>query len=90
MYVVGASDDGNNKCDYIQITEGTKYLTSFLGKNQGKWQLSQPGTEKWENDELHPQTPTDGFTFKEGQNEILITANWGYCMYDSIILEPVS
>ena len=89
VYVVGASDDGNNKCDYIQINEGTKYLTSFLGKNKGKWQLSQPGTEKWENDELHPQTPTDGFTFKEGQNEILITANWGYCMYDSIILEPV-
>ena len=89
VFVVGTSDDGNNKCDYVQINGGDKYLTSYLGKNQGQWTYSQPGTEVWENNELHPKAPKDGFVFKEGTNEILITANWGYCCYDAVILEPI-
>lgn len=89
LFVVGASDDGNNKCDYVQINGGNKYLTSFLGKNKGEWTLSQPGAEVWENNELHPKYPKEGFAFNEGENEILITANWGYCCYDAVILEPI-
>lgn len=89
IFVVGTSDDGNNKCDYIQINGGTKYLTSFLGKQKGEWQTCQPGTEYWENDELHPIVPTNGFELKEGKNTIDITANWGYCCYDAVIIEKI-
>lgn len=89
VFVVGTSDDGNNKCDYFQVNGGEKYLTSYLGSSKGEWKLSQPGTEFWENNELHPIAPTDGFEFKAGTNVIEITANWGYCAYDSVILEPI-
>lgn len=90
IYVVGTSDDGNNKCDYFQVNGGTKYLTSYLGKQKGEWQISQPGTEFWENDELHPVALTNGFELKAGKNTIDITANWGYCAYDSIIIEKIN
>ena len=89
LFIVGTSDDGNNKCDYVQVNGGDKYLTSYLGKNQGEWTYSQPGTEVWENNELHPKAPDDGFALQAGENEILITANWGYCCYDAVILEPI-
>lgn len=90
VFVAGTSDDGNNKCDIVQVNGGGKYYTSYLGKNKGKWQLSQPGTEYWENDELHPIALVDGFEFKAGENVIEIIANWGYCCYDYIILDPIS
>ncbi|MDR1132258.1 MAG: right-handed parallel beta-helix repeat-containing protein [Oscillospiraceae bacterium] len=89
IFVVGASDDGNDKCDYFQLNGGTKYLTSYLGKNKGVWQTGQPGTETWENSELHPTPLINGFELNKGANTIVITANWGYCAYDSIILEPI-
>lgn len=89
LFIVGTSDDGNNKCDYVQVNGGERYLTSYLGKNQGQWTYSQPGTEVWENDELHPDAPDDGFALNAGENEILITANWGYCCYDAVVLEPI-
>lgn len=89
IFVVGTSDDGNNKCDFFQVNGGTKYLTSFLGKNKGVWQTCQPGEEYYENDELHPVTPTDGFELKAGKNTIDITANWGYCAYDAVIIEKI-
>ena len=89
LFIAGTSDDGNNKCDYVQINGGPKYLTSYLGKNKGQWTLSQPGTENWENNELHPIVQTGGFEFQKGKNVIEITANWGYCAYDYIVLEPI-
>ncbi|MDD4413090.1 MAG: right-handed parallel beta-helix repeat-containing protein [Oscillospiraceae bacterium] len=89
VFVVGTSDDGNNKCDYFQVNGGTKYLTSYLGSTKGAWTMSQPGTEFWENNELHPVALTNGFEFNAGKNVIEITANWGYCAYDSVILEPI-
>lgn len=89
LFVVGGSDDGNNKCDYVQVNGGERYLTSYPGGETGSWQLSQPGTELWENNVLVPQAPAEGFAFQEGQNEITITANWGYCAYDCIYLEQI-
>lgn len=89
LFVVGGSDDGNNKCDYVQINDGPTYLTAYYGKNQGKWTLSQPGTEMWVNNELTPQSPAEGFALQEGENVITITANWGYCAYDCIYLEEI-
>ena len=89
IFVVGTSDDGNNKCDYFQVNGGTKYLTSFLGKQKGEWQICQPGEEYWENDELHPAVLTNGFELKAGKNTIDITANWGYCAYDAVIIEKI-
>lgn len=89
IYVIGTSDDGNNKCDFFQVNGGEKYLTSFMGKSKGVWQTCQPGTESWENDELHPTALTDGFELKAGKNRIEITANWGYCCYDAILVEKI-
>lgn len=89
IYVIGTSDDGNNKCDYFQVNDGEKYLTSFMGSQKGEWQTCQPGTESWENDELHPTVLTNGFELNAGRNRIEITANWGYCCYDSIIVEKI-
>lgn len=89
IFVVGGSDDGNNKCDFVQVNGGDRYLTSYPGRNQGAWQLSQPGTEVWANNELVPQTPAEGFALNAGENEITITANWGYCAYDCIYIEKI-
>ncbi|MBD5102029.1 MAG: hypothetical protein HDT27_04900 [Subdoligranulum sp.] len=89
LFIVGGSDDGNNKCDYVQVNGGPAYLTSYPGKDQGEWRLSQPGTEAWANSELTPQTPAEGFPFGEGENVITITANWGYCAYDCVYLEMI-
>lgn len=89
IFVVGTSDDGENKCDYFQVNGGEKYFTSFSGAEKGKWQTCQPGTENWENNQLRPLAPTDGFALKKGSNTIEITANWGYCCYDYIIVEKI-
>lgn len=89
LLVVGTPDEGNNKCDYVQVNDGPRYLTSFLGRKQGQWQTSQPGTENWVNNTLMPQPPLDGWEFNEGVNTITITANWGYCAYDCIYLQEI-
>lgn len=89
LFIVGGSDDGNNKCDYIQVNGGPTYLTSYLGKYRGEWALSQPGTEAWMNNELVPQTPAEGFQLNEGENVITVTANWGYSAYDCIYIEKI-
>lgn len=89
LFVVGGSDDGNDKCDYIQVNGGPQYLTSFPGEEQGVWQLCQPGTEFWSNGVLLPLVPTEGFALNEGENEIVITANWGYSVYDCIYIEKI-
>lgn len=89
LFVVGGSDDGNNKCDFVQVNGGEKYLTSYPGDGKGSWQLSQPGTEFWTNNVLMPQPPTEGFAFQAGENTVTISANWGYCAYDCIYLEKI-
>ena len=68
---------------------GPQYLTSFPGEEQGVWQLCQPGTEFWSNGVLLPLVPTEGFALNEGENEIVITANWGYSVYDCIYIEKI-
>ena len=45
-------------------------LLHSLNENKGVWQTCQPGEEYYENDELHPVTPTDGFELKAGKNTI--------------------
>ena len=90
LFVVGGSYDGNSKCDRISVNDGPEYFTSYPAQGAYEWQLSQPGLERWTNNVLTPQVPTEGFPFEEGENVITITANWGYCAYDCIYLEAVS
>lgn len=45
VLIVGGSDDGNNKCDYVSINGGDQYLTSYLGENKGVFKACEPGTE---------------------------------------------
>ncbi len=85
--IVSGTTENANKCDYVSINGGEKYLVSTLG-NKGVWRISQPGTEFWENGSLKPQSPKGGFYLKAGKNTITISANWGYCAYDSIIVYP--
>ena len=85
--IVSGTTENANKCDYVSINGGEKYLISTLGK-KGVWRISQPGTEFWENGSLKPQAPKGGFYLKAGKNTITISANWGYCAYDSIIVYP--
>jgi len=85
--IVSGTTEDANKCDYVSVNGGEKLLVSTLGK-KGVWRSSQPGTEFWENGVLKPQVPKGGFYLKEGRNTITISANWGYCAYDSIIVYP--
>jgi len=89
VYVVsGATEDGA-KCDYVRINDGEKLLISTPAGSKGKWTVSQPGTEYWENNVLKPVPPQKGFALHAGRNTIEISANWGYNAYDSVILVPV-
>lgn len=89
VLIVGGSDDGNNKCDYVSINGGDQYLTSYLGENKGVFKACEPGTENWVNNALAPLAPEKGYTLKSGKNTLEIAANWGYCCYDSVILIPL-
>ena len=85
--IVSGPTEKGNKCDFVSVNGGEKYLLSTVG-GKGVWTTSQPGTEFWENGVLIPKVPTGGFYLKEGKNTVTISANWGYCAYDSIIVSP--
>ena len=89
LFVVGGSYDGNSKCDRVSVNDGPEYFTSYPASGAYEWQLSQPGLERWTNNVLTPQAPAEGFVFQKGENVITITANWGYCAYDCVYLEPI-
>lgn len=88
VYIIGAGDDGNNKCDYVKINGSESVLTSYLGKDKGVWTASYPGTEEWKDNVLVPAAPENGYTLKAGKNTIEITANWGYSCYDAVVIVP--
>ena len=90
LFVVGGSDDGGDKCDYVQVNGGERYLVAYQGDLEGRWQLCQPGTETWSNGVLTPTAPAEGFALNEGENVITITANWGYSVYDCLYIEKIA
>ena len=86
LLVSSANDANGGRCDYIEVNGGTKYLAATAASPNKTWMLSEPGTENWENGELKPTPIEGGFNFTAGTNTITISANWGYCAYDRIIL----
>lgn len=95
IYIIGANDTTpanageGNKCDFVSINGGEKVFTSYLGKDAGTWTASYPGAEEWTEDNLlAPKAPEDGYALKAGKNTVAISANWGYCCYDAIVVVP--
>ncbi|MDD4413089.1 MAG: hypothetical protein PHR14_00845 [Oscillospiraceae bacterium] len=89
VYVVSGATENGGKCDFVSINGGEKLLVSTPAGSKGKWIVSQPGTEAWENNVLKPVAPSNGFALNAGKNTIEISANWGYNAYDSVILVPL-
>mgnify|MGYP000922993509 CR=1 FL=1 len=89
VYVVSGATENGAKCDFVSINGGEKLLVSTPAGSKGKWIVSQPGTEFWENNVLKPVAPSNGFALNAGKNTIEISANWGYNAYDSVILVPL-
>lgn len=88
LYVIGASDSGEDKSDYVSVNGGEKLLTSYLGSSKGTWVSCQPGTEDYLNEKLAPAAPENGFSLKAGKNTVEISANWGYSCYDAVVVVP--
>ncbi|MDR1131431.1 MAG: hypothetical protein LBL15_03325 [Oscillospiraceae bacterium] len=81
--------DANSKCDYFKVNNGTNYLISTPDTVPANtWHVSGPGRENWENGYVVPLPPVGGITFLAGRNTVTISANWGYCAYDYILLTP--
>lgn len=88
IYIIGASDSGEDKSDYVSINGGEQLLTSYLGSTKGTWVSCQPGTEDYLDGKLAPKAPENGYALKAGKNTIEISANWGYSCYDAIVVVP--
>lgn len=88
IYIIGASDSGEDKSDYVSINGGERLLTSYLGSTKGTWVSCQPGTEDYLDGKLAPKAPENGYALKAGKNTIEISANWGYSCYDAIVVVP--
>lgn len=88
IYVTSTTTDGNNKCEKLQVNGGQAWLVATDSKTDGTWTRAQPGTEVWVDNKLTPKPPVDGFLLQAGKNTITITAHWGNCCYDTLIIEP--
>ena len=89
VYVYGSNNDGNNKCDYFSVNNGTNYLVAIPSSAKNTWFSAEPGTENWVGGVLIPKTLDNGFSFNAGLNTIKISANWGYAYYDKVVLEKI-
>lgn len=90
VYVSSANDNNGARCEYLSINGGANWLIATPDAAVHTWFESQPGTENWVSGVLQPLPPADGFEFNQGVNTITISANWGYALYDKIVLSPVS
>ena len=82
------SECGCSNFCYLPIDNGSKLIHNGMFRSF-TCQTCQPGTEFWSNGVLLPLVPTEGFALNEGENEIVITANWGYSVYDCIYIEKI-
>ena len=89
IYLTSTTTDGNSKCEKVQINGGQEWLVATSPETDGKWATSQPGSEVWVDNQLTPKAPVDGFLLNAGKNTITITAHWGNCCYDTLIVEPM-
>lgn len=74
------SYDGNNKNDRVYIN-GVEYCV-MTPDTASSWQESDVK-------DRNGSALTSGILLNEGVNEIVLSANWGYCAYDQVRLETV-
>ena len=89
LYVASAVDDEYSRCDKISVNGSRQLLIGTPAYSMGKWIITQPGTEVWRNNELTPKPIKEGVYLNQGKNTVEITAHWGYCGYDYILLKPI-
>lgn len=88
LYIISGLTEPGDKCDYVSINGGEPMLAALSNSTVGRWRTVEVGDEFWENDVLYSKIPGGGVRLNSGSNLLELSANWGYCAYDAVIVSP--
>ena len=86
IYIRSSRESQGDKCDFVQVN-GEEYLTA-VSAGPRQWQLSPVGLEHYDKGKIKPVMPVGGIWLYGGWNQVDISANWGYCAYDALVVMP--
>lgn len=90
LKIFGSTNDENtSKCDYVSVNGKDTYLVAYPKTSFGSWTECEPGKENWVDGEIKP-IPAGSIELNEGENLVVIRANWGKTNYDKLVLVPAT
>ena len=90
LKIFGSTNDENtSKCDYVSVNGKDTYLVAYPKTSFGSWTECEPGEENWVDGEIKP-IPAGSIELNEGENLVVIRANWGKTNYDKLVLVPAT
>lgn len=90
LKIFGSTNDENtSKCDYVSVNEKDIGLVAYPKTSFGSWTECEPGDENWVDGEIKP-IPAESIELNEGENLVVIRANWGKTNYDKLVLVPAT
>ena len=90
LKIFGSTNDENtSKCDYVSVNGKDIGLVAYPKTSFGSWTECEPGAENWVDGEIKP-IPAESIELNEGENLVVIRANWGKTNYDKLVLVPAT
>lgn len=90
LKIFGSTNEENiSKCDYVSVNGKDIGLVAYPKTSFGSWTECEPGAENWVDGEIKP-IPAESIELNEGENLVVIRANWGKTNYDKLVLVPAT